>query len=317
MEFFTRYRTEAGVLVFILFLFFGYLYAFAAPYDFSPSTIRIVPGTSIIEIARKLTDARVIAHTLPLRVIVRLSGANNTVPAGVYKFDAPQNLFIVAYRLLTGETGFAPVRITFVEGTTVREMALRVAQALPDVLVQNFLTIAKDKEGYLFPDTYLFPPSADSTSIVAMMRSNFDTKIASLEKDINASGRSLEDTVILASLVEKEARTSASRHMVAGILVNRLKLKMPLQVDAVFGYIFNKDTYSPSFADLKVVSPYNTYTHIGLPPGPIDNPGLDSLDAAVHPTKTQYLYYLTGKDNLMHYATTYAGHLANQKKYLQ
>lgn len=105
--------------------------------------------------------------------------------------------------------------------------------------------------------------------------------------------------------------------MVAGILYNRLKLGMPLQVDAVFGYIFGRDTYSPSFADLKVDSPYNTYTHKGFPPGPIANPGFDSLQAALHPAKTKYLYYLTGKDNLMHYATTYAGHQANQKRYLR
>ena len=108
-----------------------------------------------------------------------------------------------------------------------------------------------------------------------------------------------------------------NKRIVAGILSNRLELGMPLQVDAVFGYIFGRDTYSPSFEDLKVNSPYNTYLHVGLPPGPITNPGLDSLQAAAVPTKTDYLYYLTGSDNLMHYATTYVGHLANQNKYLR
>jgi len=92
---------------------------------------------------------------------------------------------------------------------------------------------------------------------------------------------------------------------------------MPLQVDAVFGYIFNKDTYSPSFADLKIDSPYNTYTRIGLPPGPIDNPGLDSIEAVLHPTKTNYLYYLTDKNGVMHYAATFAEHQSNQRKYLK
>ena len=92
---------------------------------------------------------------------------------------------------------------------------------------------------------------------------------------------------------------------------------MPLQVDAVFGYINRRDTYSPTFDDLKIDSPYNTYLYKGLPPGPIANPGLDSLDAALHPTKTDYLYYLTGTDGQMHYATTYAGHQANQRKYLR
>lgn len=105
--------------------------------------------------------------------------------------------------------------------------------------------------------------------------------------------------------------------MVSGILWNRIERRMPLQVDAVFGYIFERATYSPSFADLKVDSPYNTYTHAGLPPGPICNPGLDALLAAARPAKTNYLYYLTGKDGLMHYAMTYAEHQANQRKYLK
>ena len=149
------------------------------------------------------------------------------------------------------------------------------------------------------------------------LRANFDTKIKALSPAIDASGHSLSDIVIMASLVEKEARTSANRRIVAGILWNRLEKNMPLQVDAVFGYINNRDTYSPSLTDLKIDSPYNTYVYKGLPPGPINNPGLDSLDAAVNPTKTDYFYYLTGSDNQMHYATTYAEHQANQKKYLK
>jgi UPF0755 protein len=91
---------------------------------------------------------------------------------------------------------------------------------------------------------------------------------------------------------------------------------MPLQVDAVFGYINNRDTYSPSYADLKIDSPYNTYTHTGLPPGPICNPGLVSILAALHPTVTKYLYYLTDRNGVMHYATTFAEHQTNQEKYL-
>jgi UPF0755 protein len=149
------------------------------------------------------------------------------------------------------------------------------------------------------------------------MRDNFDAKLAPLVADVRASGRRLSDTVILASLVEKEARTSVNRRIVAGILLNRLRLGMPLQVDAVFGYIYGRDTYSPSFADLKVDSPYNTYMHPGLPPGPINNPGLDALLAVLHPTETAYLYYLTDRDGVMHYAKTYATHQANQAKYLR
>ncbi|MBI4133443.1 endolytic transglycosylase MltG, partial [Candidatus Uhrbacteria bacterium] len=125
------------------------------------------------------------------------------------------------------------------------------------------------------------------------------------------------ERLILASYLEREVPEFEDRRIVAGILLRRMQLGMPLQVDAVFGYIFGRDTYPPSLEDLKVDSPYNTYTHTGLPPGPINNPGLESIEAVLNPTKTDYLYYLTDTDGFMHYATTYAGHQTNQRKYLQ
>lgn len=318
-HFFARYsRLQISVSAFVLCLMIGYLYAFAPPADFpSGSVVRITSGASAPEIANQLADAHVIAHPSVLRALLRLSGASTAVQTGVYKFDAPEDMFAVAYRLVMGVYGLPPVRITFIEGTTVREMSARVASAFSDITADEFFTVAKGQEGYLFPDTYFFQPGADAETIVATMRSNFDTKITSLSGEINASGHSLSDIVTMASIVEKEGRSSAVRSMIAGILWNRLERKMPLQVDAVFGYIFDRATYSPSFADLKVDSPYNTYTHKGLPPGPISNPGLESIDAVLYPTKTDYLYYLTDKDGLMHYATTYAAHQANQRKYLQ
>ncbi len=120
----------------------------------------------------------------------------------------------------------------------------------------------------------------------------------------------------MASLLEREARTLKEKRMISGILWNRINKNMPLQVDAVFGYIFGKPTFSPSFADLKVKSSYNTYIHRGLPPGPISNPGLDSLLAAATPTKTAYLYYLTGTNGKMYYSKTLAEHNAHSVRYL-
>ncbi len=302
--------------VVILLSFGSWQYLFAPPATFpAGSTITIVQGASAPEIAGMLAEENIVARPSVLRFLFRISGTGGQIHFGTYRFQTPENAFSVAYRLIMGSYGIPPVRLTFVEGITVREMSAQVTAALSHIKEEEFLQAARPYEGYLFPDTYLFSPSADAASIVATMRANFDAKIASLP--VAASGRPLSDIVIIASLVEKEARTTPSRRIVAGILWNRLELGMPLQVDAVFGYIFNRDTYSPSFADLKIDSPYNTYTHIGLPPGPINNPGLDSLEAALTPTKTEYLYYLTGKDELMHYATTYAGHQANQKRYLK
>lgn len=296
----------------------GWSALFSAPADFSPGTlVRIEEGMSTPEIATVLAQDHIIKHPTILRAILRVSGESNALQKGIYKFEKRQNLFVIAYRLIVADYGLPAVRLTFIEGVTVREMAGQIAAALPLIPAKEFIAGAKADEGYLFPDTYFFQSGATSESIITTLRANFDKKIATISNEITASGHSLADIVTMASLIEKEARTSADRRMIAGILWNRIDRGMPLQVDAVFGYIFDKATYDPSPTDLKVASPYNTYMHIGLPPGPINNPGLDALIAAANPTKTANLFYLTGHDGLMHYATTYAGHQSNLRKYLQ
>ena len=291
-------------------------YTFSAPADFSANLVVIARGATTQDIAQELKDARMVRYPFLLELLLRAQGKGGSVQAGVYRFTAPQNLFVIARRLVAGDYGLPLVRMTFVEGSTVRDMAAPIEDAFPSISAADFSSAAKSFEGYLFPDTYFFSPSSTVETILKTMRMNFDAKTAPFSADIAVSGHSFSDLVIMASLVEKEARTSADKRVIAGILWNRLALGMPLQVDAVFGYIRNRDTYSPSFADLKTDSPYNTYLHTGLPPGPIDNPGLDSFEAVLRPTKTDYVYYLTGKDGVMHYATTYAAHQANQRKYL-
>lgn len=317
MEFFKAHTVWFVSFALAVIIVGGYRFLFSPPTDFPTGSIVIIPlGASAPSVARELQDAHVIRHPALLRLIVTISGESDGIQAGAYRFPEPQNLFIVAYRIVTGAYGAPPARVTLVEGATVREAAARAAETFPGLSAADFLEEGKSHEGYLFPDTYFFPPPPDAESVVKAMRANFNAKIAPLSGEIRSSGHSLSDIVIMASLIEKEARTEADRRMIAGILWNRLALDMPLQVDAVFGYIHDRDTYSPSFSDLAVESPYNVYLHTGLPPGPICNPGLDSIEAALRPTKTDYLYYLTGRDGLMHYAITYAAHQANQRKYL-
>jgi UPF0755 protein len=288
-----------------------------APLDFDPVTITVEQGEPASAIAHELARARVVTNAYPLWLILRASHGDSNIRTGTYRFNSPENVFSVARRLLTADYGLPAVRLTFIEGVTVREIALQVSTALPGISAKRFVELARPHEGYLFPDTYILPASSDAAAIIATMRENFDTKVEALEDDIEASGHTLAEVVTMASIIEKEARTEESQRIVAGILWNRLAKDMPLQVDAVFGYIFNRDTYHPSLADLKVDSPYNTYRNKGLPPRPINNPGLATLEAVLNPTKTSYVYYLTGSDDQMHYATTYAGHQTNLEKYLK
>lgn len=290
---------------------------FAAPPAFPAGDIvTVVRGESASSIAEALGVAKIVKHPEVLRVLLRISWQDGSIHAGAYRFAHPESAFTVAYRLVTADFGIAPARVTFFEGTTARAMAARVTKLLPEISESDFIASAEPYEGYLFPDTYTFSPDATADLIVATLRANFNAKITSLLPAIGQSGHSLSAIVTMASLVEREARTPHDKKVVAGILWNRIKVGMPLQVDAVFGYINGRDTYSPSLEDLSIDSPYNTYLHAGLPPGPIDNPGFDSLDAAANPQKSNYLYYLTGTDGLMHYATTFAEHKANRVKYL-
>lgn len=318
MDFLKRYVWWACSFVIAIVLVGGYSLAFAPPPDFlSDSIVVVARGTSVSEISKQLFDAGIIKYPIVLSFILRISGTSSSVKSGAYLFKSPGNIFTVANRLVSGEYGLPPVRVTLPEGVTVLDISKKISEALPLILEKDVIALGKSQEGYLFPDTYFFAPDATAESIVGAMRANFDVKTAPLSADIKASGHSLSDIITMASLVEKEVRTNENRRIVAGILWNRLERGMPLQVDAVFGYIFNRDTYSPSFSDLKTESPYNLYLHKGLPPGPIANPGLESIQATLHPTKTDYLYYLTGSDDLMHYARTYAEHQANQRKYLR
>jgi UPF0755 protein len=153
--------------------------------------------------------------------------------------------------------------------------------------------------------------------VVKTLNNNFLLKIKPLESDIKKTKRTLDQIINMASIVEEEGKDYLSKQMIAGILWKRLDIKMPLQVDAVFRYWNGKHSFTLTTEDLREDSPYNTYTRIGLPPTPITNPGLDSIKATIYPKKSNYLYYLTGKDGKMHYAVTHDEHVINKEKYLR
>ena len=314
MRFWRHWLTVWVIIVVVLLGVYALVRAPSTPVN---TTTLIAQGDSALSVAHELADMGVITSPYPLWLVLRLSGGDSQVRTGTYRFNAPQSLFAITRRLLTADYGLPSVRLTFPEGYTSFDIARDLHKALPGISEQGFLAMAKPYEGYLFPDTYDIAGTADASSVIEILRDNFTTRTTSLQKAMLGTKRSFGDIVIVASLVEKEARTDENRRLVAGVLWNRVDKDMPLQVDAVFGYIYGRDTYSPSQSDLQVDSPYNTYRNKGLPPGPINNPGLAALEAAANPTKTNYFYYLTGNDNLMHYATTYAGHQANLQKYLK
>ncbi len=255
-------------------------------------------------------------------------------------------------------TAKAPqTKVTIIEGWTLADIAKDLeynpkrVEAVHLVNSSDFITEAKNfstkdypllkskpdsssLEGFLFPDTYFLPIPGTSTNeselLIKKALDNFSLKFTDqMVLDAKAQNMSVFDIVILASIIERESGRNATteqqkqnldqeRKLIAGLFYNRLNIGMPLQSDATVNYITKKNTPAISSEDSKIDSPYNTYMNKGLPPGPISNPSLSSLMAAIYPAKTNYLYFLsdpnTGKAI---FAQTFEEHIINKQKYLR
>ncbi len=301
----------------IIALVFLWFLAWRSPREFPSEFLFAVPeGATLSETAAQLEAQRLIRSPFWFKVFGTLFDGRHGVKAGDYFLNEPLAVVPLAWRLTHGIHRLTPVRITIPEGTSNRQMAVLLAKALPRFNTSRFLERAKDREGYLFPDTYDFLPNADEQVVIAAMTAAFEKRLAPLQERISGFGRSLSDSINMAALLEEEARTMETRQTVAGILWKRLDKGMPLQVDAVFPYIFGDRPYDLTDGDLLVDSRYNTYKYLGLPPTAISNPGLDAVLAAMTPIETPYWYYLSDRNGEMHYAMTYEEHLANRAKYL-
>jgi UPF0755 protein len=292
-----------------------------APATFPAGTMyNLKQGETYSAVADDLVSMHIIKSKFWFKSFVYLFAVGERkIIAGDYSFpNKEENVLDIAWRLSHGDFETKSVKITIPEGLNSSEIADIYAKNLPFFDKQKFLDIVTTKklEGYLFPDTYFFMPSTNEQAIIDLMTSNYADKIAPLAADIKKSGHSEADIITMASILEEEARTTEDRKIVAGILWKRISLGMALQVDSSFKYINGKTTATLTTDDLKIDSPYNTYTHRGLPPTAISNPGLETIEDALNPTKTPYLYFLSGNDGNMHYAATLDEHNANKAKYL-
>ncbi|MGH7141812.1 MAG: endolytic transglycosylase MltG [Minisyncoccia bacterium] len=289
---------------------------FSAPASFvAPTLVAVSSDASLEKIAEEMEVQHVVRSASLLRLLLRISGASGRVEAGSYFFAGPQNVITVARRLARSDFELVPVRVTVIEGMSVTQIGALLDKKLAPFNEQQFVALALPDEGYLYPDTYYFLPGEDPAEIIAAMEQNFQNHVAPLQPQIAAFGRPLSNDVTMASILVGEAASDQDRRTVAGILWKRLSLGMPLQVDATFRYITTKDLTKLDGTDIATDSPYNTYKNAGLPPTPIGSPGAEAIKQAVTPIKTNYLYYLSDKNGVMHYSATYAGQEANIKKY--
>lgn len=293
-----------------------YIFAIQPPDNFpTGELVSVSEGENVSAIAQELQKAGVIRSPLAFRIVVKLFRSDRDLHAGDYLFKEPKSVFAIARTISIGAYGLEPFRIRIPEGATTMEMATIFDRVLQRFNPDRFLQQASSQEGYFFPDTYFFLPNATERTVIEAMRQNFDTQTATITAAVATSGRSLSDVVIMASILEREGRNLQDRRMIAGVLWRRLRLDMPLQADATMIYTLQRgQAITPKV--LATDSPYNTYLHKGLPPTAIGSPSLSSLAAAAEPIDKGYLFYLADSAGVTHYSKTYAGQLANERRYL-
>lgn len=299
-------------------LFFLYIFTLAAPFSFpSGALVSVKDGASVGEVAQALKAKHLIRSVTLFEIATSIFGQKGVV-AGEYSFAHPQSVISLAIRLTHADFQIDAVRVTIPEGASAHEIATILSTRIPNFNDGTFYLSAKGDEGRLYPDTYFFLPGEDPGTVLRAMENNFQIHISDdkVTAAVKTFGKPLYDIITMASILEKEANDSENQRLIAGILWKRIQIGMKLQVDATFPYIIGKNSFELTTADLKVESPYNTYVHKGLPPGPIGNPSIGAIMAAVTPIQTDYLYYLSDKSGNLHYAVTYEQHLKNKAKYL-
>lgn len=291
---------------------------FAPPIAFPAGEyVRVAQGQTVADIAEDFKARGIIRSQLVFSIFSKLYGEGQII-AGEYFFPGPQSALTIVRRLTSGIFEVEPIKITVPEGTSVYGITNMLRDNVPDFDADAFYALAEEKEGRLFPDTYFIMPGEDPKAVLKMLEDNFSAQMSQgvVAVSVAAFGKSLNDVLVMASLLEKEANNSRDRRIIAGILWNRIKNDMLLQVDAVFPYLIGKNSFNITKTELQTDSPYNTYVYKGLPPGPITNPGLQAILDAVTPIHTDYVFYLSDKDGTMHYAVTYDQHLVNKRKYI-
>jgi UPF0755 protein len=276
----------------------------------------IMRGDNLRDVALSLREAEVIRSALAFQVLVSIERGESSIVAGRYAFSGSQSAHVVADRLSSGDFGTDSQSVTFPEGTTVQEMSVILTQRIEGFDGASFVEIGTPYEGYLFPDTYFFHTDVTPEEVIEIMKNNFLSKIESMEISPRVSEHSFQELVVMASILEEEARTEDARRIISGILWSRIEQEIPLQVDAAFLYIDElegRNTYSLTREDLQIVSPYNTYTNTGFPPTAITNPGLESLEAAANPIYSDYLFYLSDTQGNMYYALNFEEHVENRR----
>lgn len=277
------------------------------------------------QIIDRLKKSDLIRSKAAMKLTVLRLGLAKRIQAGEFLLSPSWSLKDIAQTLTLGRSD---MKITLIEGWRKVEIAEELDRQFSKSGVQfnkdAFLEATKDSEGYLFPDTYFIPKNSQTEEIADLLLQNFEKKVdQNLQSSINNQGLSLNQALIIASLVEREAKFDKDRSLVAGILIKRWKNNWALEIDATVQYAlgYQKKTNTwwkqdLTLSDLKIDSPYNTYLYPGLPPTPICSPSLASIQAVGNQQQSEYWFYISDIQGNLHFAKTLSQHNANIAKYL-
>lgn len=325
-----KYVLPPVLLFFVLLAIFSYAFSPSAPVSEEREDIYVTvhSGMSADDVADMLEKRGIIRSRLRFWLTAKMNGADSSFKVGTYAFHTNMEPRDVLLALVEGQT--VQLRFTIPEGFTVEDIAKRL-DAKGIVRGDDFLRAAKHyapydyieksdqaryyAEGFLFPDTYEVDGDVTVDGILSMMSRDFDQRLTpKMRERAKEENLSIYELIILASLVEKEARYAEDRALIAQVFLKRLAIGMPLQSDATLQYLLDAPKEDVTYKDTEMDSPYNTYQYQGLPPGPVANPGTASIEAVLWPANTDYLYFVADREGHNYYSYTYAEHDAIVQK---
>ncbi len=301
--------------------------------------VEIPEGSSLDSISKLLKEQDVISSRFFFKTYTKFANAQSSLQAGVFVLK-PKMSFRTIISALTNAQA-QEIQITIPEGYTIQQIGQEVVKNFSQITSADWDSVTnspsdfteqqdilsgipsgKGLEGYLFPDTYRFRKDADAktiseTMIITLKRRLAENNIIIPDHLVMQNGMTFHQVITLASIVEREVRSKEDMAHVAGIFLTRFKIGMALQADSTVNFVTGKLDASVSITDSHVDSPYNTYKYLGLPPGPISNPGMNAIQAVLNPVASNDLYFLTTPAGQVIYSKTFDEHVANKYKYLK
>jgi len=340
-----RFFQKIIILAIIFFIILGFAYwrgiNISANKEGDDVYFVIAEGESVGQIGGNLHKVGLIKSENYFKIYVRLNGYQRDLQAGEYLLSPDLNIKEIVNALAAGQSLSQEKTIKVIEGWNIDDINEYLRKN--EIITNNSFTVlakakvnnwplefsrpkfladippSADLEGYLFPDTYRIYKEATAEDIIKKMLANFDMKLTNeMREEIAKKDKTIYKIIIMASLLEKEVRSYKDMKVVSGIFWDRIKNKQPLESCATLAYVLGENKKQYTVEDTKINSPYNTYQNLGLPPGPICNPGLNAIRAAIYPDFTKYNYFLSSFDNGQTiFSKTYEEHIRNKAKYLK